>query len=332
MEPHENKYDGEPQQQALTEADLVPEAKRHMSEQSYNFFMRALRSKTQEAQNLLKKDGDFLLSHAAVFKPVQDTKDILAFAATIPGGHRFKIVCQRTLDCHRVDTTLLLLDQVEKQQDNINPCFKGECSLLHSAAAQGYLLVVEKIVQVLVSGGQRNFDSLKYNKRTPLCLAIEYGRKDVAEFLMQYTNDINPALGDGTTAMHRAAEQGSITTLDLLRKHIQDLQKEGASIGNNWLLQTDCAYRMGRINALMSDLKVSHPAIARSCLKQVSEELGMAAREFNSLATAIRHEGFEGVCNAVEGCILALTQSLSELHVVQEPLVFQENKQRRRRR
>ena len=227
MEPYENESKDPQRDQGNILKGVLPT---HLPE-TYKFFKNALENgNTGAAKSLLREEGDLLLTYAAVYKTPQETKEILALAEKVP-GHRFTIP-YNTLACEQtnIDTVLLLLCQLEKQQDDINPCSDEGHYVIHYAAENGYLLVVQKIVEVLLARGKRDFESLQFKGRNALFLAIEAGQADVAEFLMSHTENINPVLDTyscplamdiGTTAMHVAASWGKLKTLELLIKKIR---------------------------------------------------------------------------------------------------------------
>ena len=225
MEPHGNKYQHENKDQGELRQpkSFLPNMYPRYA-QFRNLLHLGLRNTQmlKEAEDQLRMEGNSLLAVAVKYKPPQHTKDILELAKKIP-GYRFQIVCDGMLD-KRPEITLLLLDQLELQQDNINPRSREGHSLLHFAADRDYLEIAEKIVQVSLVRGERSFECL-YMGRTPLFIAIQSGSEKVAEFLMQYTDNINPTLDNGATAMHVAAEAGSIKTLDLLMKKFRAKQE-----------------------------------------------------------------------------------------------------------
>ena len=219
MEAQESK-DNKPQRQHDVQVTVLQNTLPPDMDRKYKLFKKALvRGRPEETQNFLQKDGDFLLEYAIKFNMIGDIKTLFALAETIP-GYRF-IIEYRLLAHDHPNTTLLLLEQLEKQNGDVNPHFKGY-TLLHHAARKGYLEVVQKVVELLFKRGKRNFESLKYQGRSPLLVAIEHNRSTVAVFLMQYVENINPALDDGgATGMHFAAENNSIQTLDILIKMFQ---------------------------------------------------------------------------------------------------------------
>ena len=77
---------------------------------------------------------------------------------------------------------------------------------LHCAALEGHLDVVRFLVEVGVDKNQPTTDT----GVTPLHSAAHFGHLDIARFLLEVGSNRDHQLRDGSTALHLAAEVGTL--------------------------------------------------------------------------------------------------------------------------
>ena len=102
------------------------------------------------------------------------------------------------------------VDKMIKQGININEKDKYGNTALHHACKRGYIDIVKLLLEHDALMNYNDCDSC------PLELAVLYNHYEIIELLVSYKSDPNTFDPVGLTALHLAAEKGSIKILKLL--------------------------------------------------------------------------------------------------------------------
>ena len=97
---------------------------------------------------------------------------------------------------------------------------------------------IEAVKQYLAAGA--DVDSKNVEGRTPLCRAVQYGKKDVIKLLIEEGADVNARMNFGDTALDYANVSGGLgmsyevqkEVVELLRKHGGKTREELKAAGN----------------------------------------------------------------------------------------------------
>ncbi|MBT4962636.1 MAG: hypothetical protein HON32_00500 [Francisellaceae bacterium] len=105
-----------------------------------------------------------------------------------------------------------------------NVCQKGGWNLAHLACGNGKLAILKLIIKSLPDDVARSelVNKQSDNGTTPLHLACQYNKKDMAEYLLSIGADYKVCQKGGRNVAHLAGEQGNIEMLKLIIKNLPD--------------------------------------------------------------------------------------------------------------
>ncbi len=90
-----------------------------------------------------------------------------------------------------------------------NPARQDGSTPIYAAAAAGHLQVVQYLASVLDDLMILDWPTLPNDGAAPIHAAAQQGFLEVVKFLVDYTNDPNARLHDGTTPIYLAAQKGN---------------------------------------------------------------------------------------------------------------------------
>jgi len=124
--------------------------------------------------------------------------------------------------------SLGILEYLSRSKEDLFAQDHRGCTILHHAAANGHLQIVEFCIRVLemdvnlgaISAKSENYGSSDNGNHsvTPLVCATESGKREVVEFLLNEGASLPPRFPKGHTLLHSAANSGDV---DIFEKCLQ---------------------------------------------------------------------------------------------------------------
>ena len=112
------------------------------------------------------------------------------------------------------------LEEVKKcmrKNVNVNAPYSEGFTALHCASQQGYL----EVLQYLVQHGKADVNVKNNYIETPLYVASHKGYLEVVQYLLQHGKaDVNVQTNDGFTALYVASQNGHLEVVQIGRAHV----------------------------------------------------------------------------------------------------------------
>lgn len=148
---------------------------------------------------------------------------------------------------------------------DVNHANAEQCTCLGIAVMRGHV----GVVHALLSHSDLDVNKKIFGGWTPFLVACHYDRLDIAQILYLHGADTSVRVGDGWTAFHSAAKQGSRPLMQLLLS-INAAHMDAASPTLGTPLQYACFFGMYEVARLLADhgadVHSKHPVTKRTCL------------------------------------------------------------------
>ena len=151
-------------------------------------------------------------------------------------------------------------------------CDSTGCTLLHAAAADGQLEVIEMLLSV---GGRKLMTVVAGEAGTPLHQAAGHGHKDVVTLLLNEGCPIDIRESNGYTALHFAAQYGHIHIIETLINHGLDVN----IVSNKGTTPLHSAAIHGQLESVQTLLRLGGRKSLTTTAKKAGTPLHRAAAE-----------------------------------------------------